>query len=486
MKKYIIFILISGFLMLNANAQQSKLFRKAEKAHRKALNKKSVEERDKAAAIYLEIINQNKAEKGAAYRGLGELYSAHSPVEIQDLSKSMEYYQTAASTATDPEVKAISYYNLGLFYYRGKPVERDYAKAEELFRQAASLNGEHYIALAEIYELGLGRDVNLGKAMEFYYRAAAEGNIGCWTRIFNLKYVADHMADQILDSEAYQDYQNYLMEISVNDNMDESMSYLRKSSRRGYIPAFMELSTYFMTPKYLNLDDALHWAETAAEKGYAPGMSNYGAYSEIKKMNQMTPIAFDWFLKATQNGFPVALFAVGWYYQHGLVKVAKNHGIARAYYLQSVVQGISRGQEGLKGLFVSPSISFLGELPAELKNESNPFYPISDLLSGILSQFPPSNTADDSWGSGDFWVKRYADMEKWVKEECEFCQKSMEKEKMNVETLGENNLQISSLLIASWQKDMAFFRKMVTQYGKDVAPSKYETKGLVELLKENP
>lgn len=481
--KYIIFILISGLLIFNANAQQSKLLRKAEKAHRKALSKKSVEERDKAAAMYLEVINQNTPEKSDAYRGLGELYSHHSPVEIQDLSKSMEYYQIAASTATDPKVKALSYYNLGLFYYRGKPVERDYAKAKELFRQAASLNEKHYIALAEMYELGLDQEVNLGKAMEFYYRAAIEGNTNSWTKIFNLKYIADCIAAQSLDSAAYQDYQNYLMEISVNDNTDESMKYLHKSSRRGYVPAFFELSSFLMKPKYQNFDDAMHWLETAAEKGYAPGMNNYGAYTEAKKMNQMTPVAFDWFLKASQNGFPVAFYAVGWYYQHGQVKVAKNPAIARAYYLQSVVQGNSRGQEGLNGLFVSPNISFLGELPAELKNNSNPFYSISDLLSDISHQFPPLNTTDDPWGSGDFWAKRYADMEKWIKEECEFCQKSLEKKNMSIESFGENKLQISSFLIASWQKDMAFFRKMASQYGKDVALSAYETKGLVEFLK---
>jgi TPR repeat protein len=67
---------------------------------------------------------------------------------------------------------------LGILYYRGRGVDRDYAEAARLFRLAAE-KGDPYAQsnLAYMCELGEGVPQDYGEAARWYLKAAEQGNI---------------------------------------------------------------------------------------------------------------------------------------------------------------------------------------------------------------------------------------------------------------------------------------------------------------------
>ena len=66
-------------------------------------------------------------------------------------------------------------YNLGVCYYEGEGVERDFVKAFELFKKAAEkdVEGAQY-NLAVMYEKGQGTKKDIKQAKYWYSRAARQ------------------------------------------------------------------------------------------------------------------------------------------------------------------------------------------------------------------------------------------------------------------------------------------------------------------------
>jgi len=69
-------------------------------------------------------------------------------------------------------------YQLGMLYYNGKGVTRDYAKAKQSFEQSAVLgNDKAETMLGNIYVMGQGVNPNNSLAIKYYFKAADKGNV---------------------------------------------------------------------------------------------------------------------------------------------------------------------------------------------------------------------------------------------------------------------------------------------------------------------
>ena len=89
--------------------------------------------------------------------------------------------------------------NLGYMYQNGKGVEQDYAKARELYEQAATRGiARAYYHLGEMYENGRGMNQDYAKAAEYYEKAAAKGDTDAQKNLDRLrqKISADKSASQ--------------------------------------------------------------------------------------------------------------------------------------------------------------------------------------------------------------------------------------------------------------------------------------------------
>ena len=129
------------------------------------------------------VINTTKDidDKCEASLELAEAYSVHVPVQFRDYAKAADYYKKALelicenynSDADDERetVKKLKYrafYNTAYYcYYKNSPTQ-DLGKALDYFVEAAEYNPSANSQVGEIYEFGVGCDIDSDMAMEAY------------------------------------------------------------------------------------------------------------------------------------------------------------------------------------------------------------------------------------------------------------------------------------------------------------------------------
>lgn len=99
---------------------------------------------------------------------MGLLYFKGEGVE-KDYSKAKEYFELSA------EKENISaFIHLGIIYLLGKGVVPDYQKSYEYFQKAADKeNAQSFYYLGMLFENGFGVNINIQKTIEFYQQSAA-------------------------------------------------------------------------------------------------------------------------------------------------------------------------------------------------------------------------------------------------------------------------------------------------------------------------
>lgn len=118
---------------------------------------------DEATRLYEEISTEKK--NGASYVDLAQIYRSEGNEE-----KAFEYYMKAAVQGyTD------AYYNVANAYFNGDGVERDFGKAFEWFQKAANSRDAYAkLKLAECYKRGSGCERDYAAAMALYQQVAGE------------------------------------------------------------------------------------------------------------------------------------------------------------------------------------------------------------------------------------------------------------------------------------------------------------------------
>lgn len=102
--------------------------------------------------------------------------------------RGIDYYKDAAEQGN-----AEAQNSLGLMYYNGEGVEKNYTEAVKWFRKAAELgNPKAQNSLAKCYEHGLGVKINHQEVIKWYNKAAEQGYYEAY---FNLGNYYHHLTD---------------------------------------------------------------------------------------------------------------------------------------------------------------------------------------------------------------------------------------------------------------------------------------------------
>lgn len=162
---------------------------------------------DEAMRLYEEVSTGNK--DGASYYDLGNIYSR----EVSD-EKAFEYYMKAAELGYTP-----AYFVVAAAYLNGKGVERDFDKAFEWFQKAAgSGDASAKLKLAECYKRGAGCQRDYAAAMALYRQVAGDKSMKRYSFADEAEYEIGNM---------------YLKGLGVEVDLRKAYDYFKRAASHG-------------------------------------------------------------------------------------------------------------------------------------------------------------------------------------------------------------------------------------------------------------
>lgn len=199
---------------------------------------------------------------------LGDMYSYEDGLTI-DYEKAFYWYEKAAETKHS---RALT--ELGDMYYAGKGVRQDYQKAMEYYQKACDEGYPYaFYSLGFMYWKGQGTLPDKEKAQEYLSQAAAMGNESA----FQLLNSMDHESEEEKDIDPFA-RQAYLeaQQALADKETEKYINLLSQSANLGYVQALNDLGDlYFngeLAPKHMG--KAYEYFLKASQNG-----SGYGSYS---------------------------------------------------------------------------------------------------------------------------------------------------------------------------------------------------------------
>lgn len=237
-------------------------------------------------------------------------------------------------------------FHVGVCYYEGCNVKKDYSKAKEYFLLAVNKKFDEtlgileknrhlsYVASGErfigyMYEQGLGVEQDWKMAHQYYLNAADKGdataqfNIGSIYYNGNEKYAKDY---------------------------HEAFKWIEKSAEKGVDMAQNLLGYMFMNgwgcPQ--NYEKALFWYSKSANHGNDQAMNNIGymylnGYGVGIDYNE----AKQWYEKAAEQGNAIAYYNIGDMYESG-IGVKKDYGLAKYHYKKALSKGYNAANKKIE------------------------------------------------------------------------------------------------------------------------------------------
>lgn len=221
---------------------------------------------------------------------------------------------------------------IGLLYFRGQGVNRDYAQSMEWERKAADKG----LAVAQ-YDMGnfyysaWGVPQNFPEAF-MWYRKASDGGFADAQHMIGLMYFRGQLGPQ--------DYA-------------QAMTWFRKAADQSLPSAMFDTGNMYFNGWGVPQDyaQARVWFEKAADAGDDTGQQYLGwMYENGLGVTKDTSQALALYQKAAAQGNATAENQLGNFYLNG-VSVVKDYGQALAWYQKSAAQGNHNAQESLGWLF---------------------------------------------------------------------------------------------------------------------------------------
>ena len=232
--------------------------------------------------------------------------------------------------------------SLGLCYYFGRGVAKDYVQAVNLWRKGAN-QGDAYAQhlLAHRYATGEGVAKDSVQAVNLWRKSAAQGNAKAQFELGNC----------------------YLTGEGVVKDAVEAAKWYRKSADQGYAAAAKSLDSLNRktpskgTPPTETTVTALDGARVViTKKGNVTNVETVAMSPEVK-----------WYRKGADQGDAQAQFNLGVCYSYGL-GVAKDHVEAAKWYRKAAEQGKASAQFGFGGCYAE------GECVAQDLDEAAKWY----------------------------------------------------------------------------------------------------------------
>lgn len=247
----------------------------------------------------------------------------------KDEEKVVEYTKKAADANNDS-----AKITLGTFYLTGENVAIDEEKGsilihegfKGLLKRAAFLSREEMHVLATCYQLGIGVEENIQKAIYWYKKSAELGDPEAQN---NLGLI-------------------YLNGSGVPENKFEALRWFKLSSRKYLTGALKNTGDCYYAGWGTSQDfyEAILWYKKAAEEGDIDAMVSLGiCYKNGQGTTKNYKIAEKWFLKAknkTNNGN--AINCLGLIYEEGGHGIVKDQAKATRYYKEAALLDIAAGQ----------------------------------------------------------------------------------------------------------------------------------------------
>ena len=183
---------------------------------------------------------------------------------------------------------------LGKAYAEGEIVEQDYKKSLYWFNEAVK-NGDVMAigCLGVMYELGRGVEADINKAIEYYQRASYE-NDPTGTYNMGLCY--------------------FYGKGIVKENKRRAINYIIEVAEAGFVEAMKFLITFYS--EHSNFEKSFYWLEQVALTGDDDCQLRVGRCYEkgTSFVEQYKEKAFEWYLKAAEQGNEQAMERVNVYY----------------------------------------------------------------------------------------------------------------------------------------------------------------------------
>jgi TPR repeat protein len=278
---------------------------------------------------------ENHQESTVVLQRLLLAYEGKTKMDEQESRKQESSEPTVPALPTTDEVERIlnlakqgnadAQNRLGLIYYNGEGVAKNYEEAAYWFRQAAEKgHASAQVDLGNMYCDGLGVTQDYVQAVSCFKKAAEQGF---------------PMAQNDLGT-MYRDG------LGVAQNYEEALKWLRKAAELGEPLAQYNLGSMYENGDGVAKDyeEAIKWYRKAAEQGLPIAQNNLGAmYYNGTGIAHDYVQAVSWFKKAAEQGFPMAQYNLGWMYDRGY-GVAQDYTEAIKWYRKAADQNCGTAQ----------------------------------------------------------------------------------------------------------------------------------------------
>ncbi len=245
-------------------------------------------------------------------------------------------YDLGESTA---RTSCLDQYEEGYNYWNGRGVERNEAKAQELFKQVFKElkrdhddpEGERQRVLGRLYAEGWGTEKDLNRARELYEEAVALGNADALTDLGNL----------------------YFDGLGVEQDYTRARELFEEAMALGNARAIARLGYMYATGDGIEVDyaRALELLPVAAEQGDPNAMTNLGnMYLYGVGVEQDYARALELLTEAAEQGITNAMANLGNMYLYG-EGVEQDYARALELYTAAAEQGDPTGLKNLGNLY---------------------------------------------------------------------------------------------------------------------------------------
>ena len=185
----------------------------------------------------------------------------------------------------------------------------------ETLQEARQGNSEAQYNVGAMYQNGRGVTANRDKAIEWYGKAAAQGNTSAVSRLGLMEANQTSFSSEMQQAKQGNAESQYnignMFTKGNGTNMDlgQAVNWYEKAASQGHIKAAYKLglANYEGSGVRKNARQARKWFSVAADDGYAPAQYYLGRiYAQGNGVRQSDSKALGWFTKAVDGGFDQA------------------------------------------------------------------------------------------------------------------------------------------------------------------------------------
>ncbi|KAG0264252.1 hypothetical protein DFQ27_001329 [Actinomortierella ambigua] len=213
------------------------------------------------------------------------------------------------------------------------PISRMPDDVGTLLTRASGGDADAQVALAAMYESGVGVEQDTSEAFKWYLRAAAHGS-----------------------TEAHHKTGDYLRHgRGTKKDVGAALYWIREAAARGHAMAQNDLGQMYQHGEGVEQDEAetASWYRKSAEQGNAIAQLGLGSmYANGRGVGRDDVEAVSWYRKSAEQGNALAQLSLGFMYANGL-GTEKNDIEAVSWYRRSAEQGNSYAQLSLGFMYAN-------------------------------------------------------------------------------------------------------------------------------------